>query len=147
MSQFQITFNFPTSADAKTIAAQLRMQAGLLEGMPAKEASSRKNTDAPTDEIEKPVMKARAKAKVAKPDDDEEFELPEYIEEEIEENEIEEESEITKEDILKACQIHKKKNGGDPEKTVAIIKKFAKSALLKDVTPDQYPKLLKALGA
>ena len=41
-----LTIVFEENATAESMAASLRMQAGLLEGMSAKEAASRKNTDA-----------------------------------------------------------------------------------------------------
>lgn len=48
----QLVINVKEGATNKDIAAQLRFQAGLIEGIDPKVAASRKNTDAPTKEID-----------------------------------------------------------------------------------------------
>jgi len=70
-NQLQITVTVPFNADNNQIAAALRMRAGLFEGQTAKEAASRKNTDAAV-VVAKPAAtkKAAAPAPVAEDEDD-----------------------------------------------------------------------------
>lgn len=138
----QITFTAKPGATNKDIAQALRFHAGLIEGLAPKEAASNENTKA--------VLSKKGKAP---PVQEEQFDLGEQTggEELVDEDplgiggEEEKAPEITKEAVIKALQAYVKKN--DRDKAIAIVKKFAKSGAVKDLTPDQYPKVMKALGA
>lgn len=150
----QLSFTFERGTDAKSIAATLRQHAGLLEGMTPKDAASRSNTDGEEEVVPNvskvTVTKTKKKAKPV----EETFDLDDGASDESadadtdefgEEEEEVKESYPSQEEVQKACQAHVKKHG-DREKTYAIIRKFAKSASLKDVKEEDRAKLIKLLG-
>lgn len=159
-SGMQITINVKPGATNKDIAAQLRFQAGLIEGMEPKKAASRENTDedkaaSETKQTEtrpiktKTVVKTKAAAAPKADEEDFDLEADQDSGDDFELGDDDGESkapEATKEDVIKALQAYVRKNN-DRDKAIAIIKKFAKSGAVKDLTLDQYPKVLKALGA
>jgi hypothetical protein len=154
-STMDITIRVPSNADNALIAAALRMRAGLFEGQTAKEAASRKNTDAKVEpeKTTKPVLEKKTKTKLA-PEPEESFDLEageegEIVDEdsfEISEDETPEKT-ITKEDVIKALQALVKKHDGNRDKAIGIVKKFAKSGAVKDIKVEDYPRVMKALGA
>lgn len=159
----QVTVTMKGVAHPKEIAQQLRFQAGIFEGMDGKAAASNENTGANSaplanghDKTEKvnPAKTAKKASAVKKVEQQEEFNLEadsaEMIEDAdplgIDESEEQtEEPQVTKEDVIKALQAYVKKN--DRDKAIKIVQKFAKSGAVKDLTPEQYPKVMKALGA
>ncbi len=129
----KLVIELDDNASAKSIAAKLRMQAGILEGMTPKEAASRKNTDGKTDdededeeteeedededdEEEKP--KKKKSKKVADDEDEDEDDEVESDEDEDDSDEDEESDEDEDED---EDPPPKKKKKGGKKVTVADV--------------------------
>jgi hypothetical protein len=152
METMQITISVPTNADNASIAAALRMRAGLFEGKSAKEAASRRNTDAEPlanghDTTEAAVQPAKtAKGKKAQESKQEEFDLG---------FESEGEAEATKatlKDVIEACKIYCTSPSEDTEKakrraTVAkLLEKFGAGKSVQNLKPEHFDKMLEVLG-
>lgn len=141
MSSLQFTINFEGTPTPQQIATQLRFQAGLLEGMKPKDASSIKNTS--PDEAEE----------VKKIED--EIEEADFDEAEIEEESFEEEEtppkktaaakapKIDAKMVNDACKAHAKKNGFENTKNL-LMKKFKTSSVSK-LKPEQFADVLKVM--
>lgn len=162
METTQLTFTFEGTPAPSQIAAKLRFQAGLLEGMSGKEAASRKNTDAAplsnghdTSEAAitaKPAKTTKKTAAKAAPVEDENFDLGE--ETEVEAEAIDEEPTYTQSEVAKACAAFCKKNGTDEEKIKAqrqklagLFKKFGAGSSLNNLKAEHYGDFMKAIGA
>lgn len=132
----QLTFNFEDNATPSIIAAKLRMQAGILEGLTIKDAASRTNTDAPVtrspyddpeeDDDARPVetekkVKTKAKTKTI------EKSFDSFVDEDESPKEVEAEQE----------------DDAD-EDFIASLKKKAKAPKAKKITIDQVNEACKA---
>lgn len=150
-----ITIRVPSNADNASIAATLRMRAGLFEGMTGKEAASRKNTDGEqlangVDHGEVAVGKAAAKgkkaAKAAEPTE-EQFDLGDMGMGEAET----ETPKTTLKDVIEACKVYCS-NGSDTEKAKAranvakLLEKFGAGKSVQNLKPENFDKMLAAIG-
>lgn len=165
----QITLNFKSGTTPDIIAAQLRMQAGIFEGMSPKEAASRTNTDG-----EKAPAKAASKkaAPVVEPvdtDDDEDFApkkstkkaaAASFDDDDAEETEAVTEDEeedfttppkktaeakkpkLTVDMVNDACKTKAKET--DRETVLKILKKF-KVKSVSELKPEQYGAVIEAM--
>lgn len=149
----QITLSFPVNADPQAIAAALRMRAGLFEGMPAKEAASRKNTDkaaiesSDSDEDFAP-KKASAKAKAAAAFDEETSDVAEEASEDFDAEEAKpaakaKPKKVTKDDANDACKAHAAEHG--LKATKALLKKKFGSESLSEIEPEKFAAVVAAM--
>lgn len=172
LSTKTLTFQFSSGATPTDMAAHLRFQAGLLEGMEPKVASSVKNTSAEV-EAEEPAPKAKRgrpakETKVAAAesfDEDEETEVEEteteeesFEEESFEDEEAEEEApapkkakakKVTLDDVNDACKAFARANGGGKEgrdMVLKLLKKNFKTTSISELAVEDYAKALKLLA-
>jgi hypothetical protein len=147
-----ITIRVPSNADNATIAAALRMRAGLFEGLSAKQAASRKNTDA-NDDFEKAEEEVVAQ---------ESFDLDSETETEtetLEDDFMSEEKEttaakkaakakkVTIEEVNAACKARARAGGKDGRKQVlAILKKQFKTESITEIAQNEYANVIKAMA-
>lgn len=165
MEGIQLTFSFKEGTPPTDMAAKLRFHAGLLEGMPAKTAASRKNTDAPVKAAPEPEIEdeesededfapaaKKTKAKAAAASFDDEDEETEAVESEDEE-EVEEApkkktaakaKKVTLDDANDACKAHAAENG--LKATKALLKKKFGTDTLSEVKPDKYAAVVAAMA-
>ena len=154
----QITVTVPFNADNASIAAALRMRAGLFEGMPSKEAASRKNTDAAPlanghDTTETtPVAAAPAKGKSKK------AAAPEPKQEEFDlgfETETPAEAEAPKatlKDVIEACKTYCTSPKTDDEKAkrranvAKLLEKYGAGKSVQNLKPEHFDNMLAAIG-
>lgn len=134
MEGVQVTFNFREGVTPTEIATKLRFHAGLLEGMPPKSASSRKNTGAEVEETETndeaDFAASTEEAQTSSSFDDEAAEVEEPP------KKTTKAKAPTKEDVNAACKLHAKKHGFDTTKAL-LTKKF-KTVSVSTLKPDQY---------
>lgn len=161
----RISFEIKDGSTGKEIAAHLRFQAGLFEGLEPKVASSRANTDTPqaaAEEVEEPVApKAKrgrpAKAVAAQTSfDDDEPAAPEESESFEDEESFEEPApkkakakKYTVEDVNDACKAYARENGGGKEgrdAVLAILKSNFKATSISQIAPEDYAKAIKLLA-
>lgn len=168
----QITITVKDGATNKDIATQLRFQAGLIEGLPPKVASSRKNTEAPaqTEEVEeteeldedddfaaapaKTAKKATAKkAAAAAFEDEEETEVEETSDDDfMEEAPVKKAApkknakglKLTVNDVNDACKAKAAKTSR--KDVLKILKKFD-VASVTELSADQYGEVIAAMKA
>lgn len=148
-----IGFEFEQGSTPQTIAAALRMQAGILEGRAPKVASSRKNTDAPVVEEEEAEevevdededfapkkSKKKAAAKVFEEDDEEE------VEEEAPPKKKAKAKKVTVDDVNDACKA--RAASGSRAEVLGILKKKFKVASVSELEPEQYAAVIAAMEA
>lgn len=170
METTKMTFTFEGTPTPAAMAARLRFQAGLLEGMDAKAAASRKNTDtapAAVDTEEEtedfaPAAKKTAAKKKPTPaasfdsDDDAPVEEPE-AEAEAEEQEdfttpaakapAKKAKKLTVDDVNDACKVRAAHTGGKEGRTevLAILKKNFRTTSVSELKPEQYAAVIKAM--
>lgn len=145
-------------ATNKDIAAELRFQAGLLDGMKPKQAASRENTDADEsadddadDDFTAKAVKAKA-GKKAKGFDEDEDDTEEKKAKPENDDDAEEEKpkgkktkKITIDDVNDACKA--KANESSRKDVLKILdKKFGVSSVT-DLEPEQYSKVIAAMQA
>lgn len=169
-ANMRISFDFKEGSTGKDIAAHLRFQAGLIEGLEPKAASSRANTEAEAiaDAEETPAPKAKRgrPAKAAAPaasfEEDEETEAAETEAVETEESFEDEESfeetpapkkkaaaKITIDMVNDTCKAFAREHGGGKEgrdAVLKILKKNFKVTSISELDVEDYPKVLKALA-
>ena len=155
-STFDITIRVPTSADNASIAAALRMRAGLFEGLTGKEAASRKNTDAVSTDTAKPVKtdkKAAAKVEKKAAPTEETFDLGEEVAGDdlgLEDDAAAEtvEAETTLEEVRAVFKTFA--TSDDPKKgrdnAAKLLMKNFKIKSLLELQPADYAKALKLVG-
>jgi hypothetical protein len=156
-----ITIRVPSNADNASIAAALRMRAGLFEGMTGKEAASRKNTDGEqlANGVDHAEVAATAAAKTgkgkgkaaAKPaaEPEENFDLGDMgMGEETMEVEA---PKVTLKDVITACQVYCSK-GDDATKAknrahiAKLLEKFGAGKSVQNLKPENFDKMLAAIG-
>lgn len=162
----KISFEFKDGSTGKDIAAHLRFQAGLFEGLEPKVASSRTNTDAPvateTEDVEEPAApKAKrgrpAKAVAAQTSFDEEETTTEESESFEDEESFEEApapkkakaKKYTVEDLNDVCKAYARENGGGKDgrdAVLAILKKHFKTTSISQIATEDYEKAIKLLA-
>lgn len=166
----RISFEIKDGSTGKDIAAHLRFQAGLFEGMEPKVASSRANTDAEAiadvDETPAPKAKRGRPAKAAAPaasfEEDEETEAVETEAGEAEESFEDEESfeetpapkkakaaRLTLDNINDLCKAFAREHGGGKEGREAVLKILKKSfkvTSISELDAEDYPKVAKLLS-
>lgn len=161
----QLTLTFTEGSTNLDIAARLRFQAGLFEGLEPKVASSRANTDTPAEETPAPKKtkaKTAAKVKAAPASFDEDEETTEVeepaAEEGFDEESFEDETpapkktkaaKLTLDNINDACKAFARENGGGKdgrEAVLKILKKNFKVTSISELDVEDYPKVLKALA-
>lgn len=130
----EITLKFVGTPSNKDIAARLRMQANVLEGMEPKTAASRKNTDTDVEVEEAKTALKSAKGKKAAPAaaEEEDFDLGG-------EEEAVEEKKITVKDMISAFKAYADANSR--EDAGKILKKY-KVKSVHDIKPELYSKIL-----
>jgi hypothetical protein len=173
-TMMSITIKVPQNADNASIAAALRMRAGIFEGMPIKAAASRKNTDAAPvaeevdetpeadeDEDFAPKKKtAGKKAAAAAFDDDADEDTSGAIADDEEEDEgfmeapakkapAKKAKKLTVDDVNDACKERAARTGGKEGRAevLALLKKNFKTASVSEVKPEDYEKLVKIMKA
>lgn len=161
----KISFEFKDGSTGKDIAAHLRFQAGLFEGLEPKVASSRANTEAPVavevEDVEEPAApKAKrgrpAKAVAAQTSFDEEETTTEESESFEDEETFEEapapkkaKTKLTLESINDLCKAFARENGGGKDgrdAVLAILKKHFKTTSISSLDVEDYPKVAKLLS-
>jgi hypothetical protein len=154
-----ITIRVPSNADNASIAATLRMRAGLFEGMTGKEASSRKNTDGEqlangVDHAEvaaAATTKTGKKGKAAKAPEAEQdsFDLGDMGL--GDENPEVEAPKRTLKDVIEACKSYCS-TGNDAEKAKSranvakLLEKFGAGKSIQNLKPEHFEKMLAAIG-
>lgn len=167
----QLVINLDENSSAASIAAKLRMQAGILEGMSAKEAASRKNTDSKKaaasddaddedeeteeDEDDAPKKKDAKKAK-AKDDDDDETDADSDDSEDDADSDSDDETDedappkksakakkVTIAEVNDAAKAYAKENG--VKATKAFLKKKFGSESISEIKAEKYPAIIKAM--
>jgi hypothetical protein len=145
-----ITIRVPSNADNASIAAALRMRAGLFEGMTGKEAASRKNTDGAeqlANGIDHAEVAKTKKGKKAAESEQESFDLGDMGMGEAEA----EAPKRTLKDVIEACKAFCS-TGSDAEKgknraTVAkLLEKFGAGKSVQNLKPEHFEKMLAAIG-
>lgn len=159
----QLTFNFEDTATPQSIAAKLRMQAGLLEGLTPKDAASRKNTDSPkaeraaeadeTDNDDDSDFTANSTTKTNKKsavttsfddatdDEDADFTAPAKT------AKPEKKKKWTIDDVNDACKARAAKTGGKKGRAevLAILTKKFETTSVSELEPEQYAEAIAAM--
>lgn len=143
----QITLTVKDGATAKDVAAALRFQAGLFEGMEPKTASSRKNTDADeaqeTDDEDfgkKPAGK-KAAAKFDDDQADEDFTTPA--------KKTAKAKKLTIDDVNDACKARAKEEGGGKagrDAVLKLLKKNFKTQSVSDIEETDYARAVEVMN-
>jgi hypothetical protein len=161
--EMRISFSFPEGTGPQAIAAKLRFQAGLIEGMEPKAASSRKNTDgkAPYRKAAAAPVEAEESLETASEglDDQESFDLgsDEGVEETLEETLDDAAAKkaaaapklkkVTIAEVNDACKARAKAGGKKGrEQVLAILKKHFKTESVSEIKPELYGEVLQAMA-
>lgn len=168
METTQLTLTFEGSPSPAVIAAKLRFQAGLLEGMDPKKAANRKNTDAAEaapleaeaapleedetieetdDEFASKKKSSKKKASVDFGTEDEEDTAEEPVEDEAEEEPPPPKKKAkapTLDDVNRACKAYSKENGFD--ETKALLQKKFKTSSVTKLKPEQYAQVIAVMS-
>ena len=159
----EITYTIPDGSTGKEIAGYLRMQAGLLEGMTAKDAANRKNTDVAVesedDEAEEVIISkspkkgglARIKAAASFEDEEDTTEESNNDDESFDDEPAKpakkaKAKKITADEVADACKAHARANKKGREGTLAILKNKFGVKGISELTPDQFGAVIKALA-
>lgn len=161
----QLTITVKDGSTNKDIAAALRFQAGLLEGLSPKKAASRDNTDVDendddaedTDDEELAPTKKSGGKKAKSFDDDEEETDDTESEESDDEDDTEDEEpapkkkakkKLTVDDVNEACKARAADTGGKEGRAevLGILKKKFKTQSVSDLKPEQYADVIKAMA-
>lgn len=149
----QITVSCEGPATPKELAEHLRMQAGLLEGMEPKKASSVKNTSVDDDDDEEELLPKKGKKTIIEDDEDEEDEI---LNVEEDDDDDEEEAPVPKKkaskkkgptlnDVQDACKKASRKL--TREKVLKVLKKKFGVASVSELEPDQYADVIETFSA
>lgn len=164
----QITLTLPANADNASIAAALRMRAGIFEGQSAKDAASRKNTDGAK------TTKKSAAAQTDSFDDDTTDDIGDVdasddfdtaADEDTETLDASDDSDddftappattkktgkakkVTIAEVNEACKARAKAGGKEGRAQVLkILKKHFKTESISEIKPEQYGKVIQAMA-
>lgn len=154
---FQLSFQFKEGATASEMASKLRFHAGLLEGLPPKEASrtTAGKTVKKETQLEFDTDQAEDSADSfgdAQPDapqtnaswdetDDSDFSTPEPA------PKTKKAPKVTADDVNDACRLKAQSVGGKAgrEQVLTILKKQFKTTSVSELKPEQYAAVVKAM--